>query len=896
MSLSAGSRLGPYEILSTLGVGGMGEVYRARDTKLNRDVAIKVLPDLVAGDPERLARFHREAQVLAALNHPNIAHIHGYEESSNVHALVMELVEGPTLADRIEQGTMSHDDALAIATQIADALAAAHEQSIIHRDLKPTNIKVRDDGTVKVLDFGLAKAMQPASVSRASASMSPTLTPVATQAGVILGTAAYMSPEQARGQTVDARTDLWAFGCVLYEMLTGLRAFPGESVTDTLSAIISKDPAWEALPQVTPSVIRRLLRRCLMKDRKQRLASASDARLEIEDALNPTALTAPTTHPRTHRRSALVFSIGLAAGLFAAVGAYVLGRSASRAASPPAVTRLVIYSPTGTQIVSGHREIAVSSDGRQVAFIAARAADQHIYVRRLDELESHQVAGTEGARDLAFSPDGQWLVFHAGNKIRKVSLAGGSPTSVADALHSHGLAWHPLEDAIYFAPNQGGAIWKVSSSGGSATPVTHLDTERGERSHEWPVFSNDGRTLVFSVNAFSADADDEEVSFLELGTGARHNVRTGGDAVGLTAARDLLFVRDHSLMSASYDSTHHALASGAREIVANVRRVSDGTAVLSSSGTLAYVPSPDIKRRVLVWISPDGTQTDANFGRGHFTAANLSLDGKRVAVAAADSDRTVISVGDTSGGTLTEVGTIEGGAEIPWSPDGKSIAVGTGGTSHAGRLFRFSILGAGAREQLLAGADGAQNWPQQWTRDGRGLIFSRRETVTGRTSICLLSLDNSPGKWSVIVDGGQSVLAGASLSPDGHWLAYESNESGLPEIYVQAFPTPAGRLKVSKAGGRKPRWSKSSSQLYFISGGTTLMVTTVTTQPDLRSESPRPIVNEPLLVQDRVSVWAYDVAPDGRILALKEDDRVRSDHIVVVQNWTEELKQLVPTR
>ena len=522
-----------------------------------------------------------------------------------------------------------------------------------------------------------------------------------------------------------------------------------------------------------------------------------------------------------------MFSLGLGAGLIAAVGAYMLGTNASRAASaPPAVTRLVIQPPAGTQIISGHREIAVSADGRQVAFIARGAAEQHIYVRRLDELESHQVAGTEGARDLAFSPDGRWLVFHAGNKIRKVSLSGGSPTVLADALHSHGLAWHPTEDAIYFAPTQGSAIWKVPASGGSPVAVTQLDKAHGERSHEWPVFSIDRRTLVFSVNANSADLDEEEVSLFELGTGARQTVRTGGDAVGFTDARELLFVREHSLMSAPYDATRHVLSPEAREMVAGVRRAGAGSTVgLSGSGTLAYVPSPDLKRRSLVWIAPDGTQTDANFGRRQFRAVNLSLDGRRVAVAADDHDGTALYVGDTSGGALTPVATRQGPtrAEMPWNPDGKSFA---GGDSHTGRLLRFSVLGGGAGEPLLA--DGARNLPEQWTPDGRGLIFTRRETATGRISICLLSLDTSPAKWSVIVDGGQGVARNASLSPDGHWLAYESRESGRSEIYVQAYPSPAGRLQVSREGGTRARWAKSSNRLYFISG-TTFMVSTVTT-------------------------------------------------------------------
>jgi len=893
MSLSAGTRVGPYEVLSAIGAGATGEVYRARDTKLNRDIALKVLRPAVANDSDRLARFSREAHVLASLNHPNIAHIYGIEDADGGKALVLELVEGEDLAQRIARGPLPLDEALPIARQIAGALEAAHEQGIIHRDLKPANIKLRLDGTVKVLDFGLAKAMDLASSSPAAAALanSPTITSPAamTAAGVILGTAAYMSPEQARGKSVNAHTDLWAFGCVLYEMLTGRRAFPGESVTDTLSAVISRDPAWEALPQTTPAPVHRLLRRCLMKDRKQRLASASDARLDIEDALSPTVPTATATPPQPHRPSALMLSLGLAAGLIAALGAYLVGTSAARAATaPPAVTRLVIQPPAGTQIVSGHREIAVSADGRQVAFIAQGMAESHIYVRRLDELESHEVADTEAARDLAFSPDGRWLVFHAGNKIRKVSLSGGSSTELADAGHAHGLAWRPTEDAIYFARNQSGAIWKVSAGGGNPVAVTQLDKAHGERSHEWPVFSLDGRTLLFSVNTNSADLGEEEISLLDLGTGARQNVRTGGDAVGLTDTHELIFVREHSLMGETYDSIRHALPSGDRELVAGVLRGTGGsTAALSISGTLAYVPSPDLKRRSLVWIAADGTQTDAKFGQRQFRAVNLSVDGRRVAVVSADHDGTAWDVGDSSGGALTPVGTSQGRtAETQWNPDGNSLAVAD---SHNGRLVRLPVMGGEGGETLLA--DAAVNLPEQWTPDGRGLIFTRRDSETGRRSICLLSLDSSPAKWSVIVDGRKSVVRMASLSSDGRRLAYESNESGSFEIYVQAYPLPAGRLKVSRAGGTKARWAKISDHLYFISG-TTLMVSTVTAHPDLRSDLPRPVLNEPLLAQDG-AIRQYDVAPDDRILAIKEDDSVRSDHIIVVQNWLSEARALL---
>lgn len=719
MSLAPGARLGPYEVLSLLGIGGMGEVYRARDTKLQRDVALKILPESFAGDLDRLARFKREAHTLAALNHPHIAAIYGFEDSDGVHALVMELVEGEDLERRLTRGPIPLNEALPIAAQIADALEAAHERGIVHRDLKPANIKVRADGTVKVLDFGLAKALDPADGNRQTANdgrahAATIISPAAlTYAGVILGTAAYMSPEQARGQSVDVRSDLWAFGCVLYEMLTGKRAFLGDSLTDTLAAVVKEEPRWDALPVATSAAIHTLVRRCLAKDRRRRIASASDARLEIEDALNPGAA-GVQRHSLSSQRRALTFALGLGLGLIAAVGGFVAWSNTRPATQPAPVTRLVISAPPGTQIVSGHREIAVSPDGRQVAFIARDATDQRIYLRRLDELESRQVAGTEGARDLTLSPDGQWLAFHSGTKIRKVSLSGGVPSVLADAVHAHGLAWHPVEDAIYFAPNQLSAIWKVPANGGSPSQVTTLDSARGELSHEWPVFSRDSRTMLFSINPSNADFDNAEVSILNLESRERQTMRTGGGAFALTEVGDVLFVRTRSVMSAPFVAASSGLTGGTPELIGSVRESSGGnggTIALSPTGTLAYVPSSDPKRRSLVWISPEGGEQEAGFGQREFVAVAVSSDGHRFAASVGTGSDSGLYLADTAGGPLTLL-TKPGGWAAAWSPDGKTIA----GSTKAGYRMEGTL-------SLLSVQDG-QNWepcsPQPMTSSDSG--------------------------------------------------------------------------------------------------------------------------------------------------------------------------------
>jgi len=902
MALPAGTRLGVFEVTGSLGAGGMGEVYRARDTQLGREVAIKVLPDAVATDADRLMRFEREAKTLAALNHPHIAQIYGLEVAGGTRALVMELVEGEDLAARIARGPVPIDDALPIALQIADALEAAHEAGIIHRDLKPANIKVRDDGTVKVLDFGLAKALdqdpKTSHLRQGSGgqarpqdlAVSPTITsPAMTQAGIILGTAAYMSPEQARGAAVDTRTDLWAFGCVLFEMLTGRRAFAGDTVTDLLAAIVKEEPPWDALPAETPDAIRTLLRRCLRKDRRKRLASAADARLDIEEALSPATpapLAAPgmaeAGTPRSQRRWIALAGVAVVA---AAASAYALGGRAAvvpTTTTPAPVTRFVISAPPGTQIVTGHREIAISTDGQQIAFIARGAAGQHIYVRRVDTLEPQQVPGTDGARDPAFSPDGRWLAFHAGNRIRKIRLDGSLPTVLAESVHSHGLTWHPTEDAIYFAPFELSPIWKVQADGQTpAVQVTTLDTASGERSHEWPVIVDAGRTLLFAVNANGSDLE-QVTSLVDLSTNVRTTVRAGGSPFGFADGRELLLVRDRSLVGARYEAGRLA----APELLDGASAIDNPA--LSSTGTLAYVPAPDYVRRAVAWFSSSGEASDAGFGQRGFGDVAVSPDGRRVALSVFEDGDWGLYVADAGGGALTLLA--RPSASTPsWSADGQWIA-GTVRPSGAGSVaFARVATELGRNWETLAPAQAEDN-VSQWTPDGRALLFTRRDSPNGRRFPMRLALDGSlPAASNLVGGGGDHIVQSPALSPDGRWLAYESNESGRLEVYVQGYPTPMGRVQVSRGGGAWPTWSRRGDALYFVAGGA-IVSSAITTQPELRSAPVRTIVSDPLLVRPIAGARSFDVAPDGRILAIREDDSVRSDHIVVVQHWLGEAR------
>ena len=516
MALTPGSRLGIYEVTAQIGEGGMGQVFRAHDTKLNRDVALKVLPDAFASDPDRLARFTREAHALAALNHTNIAHIHGLEESSGVRALVMELVEGPTLADRIAQGPIPIDEALPIARQIAEALEAAHEQGIVHRDLKPANIKVRPDGTVKVLDFGLAKATEPVVASTPSMSRSPTITtPAMTQAGIILGTAAYMSPEQARGKIVDKRADIWAFGAVLYEMLTGRRAFPGDDLSLTLAAVMMQDPAWAAFPPATPSNVRQLLRRCLVKDPRQRIRDMGDVRLALEAAHDP----APA--PNRQTRHPLVWASGVVVVASLALTASALWNRP--AAAHKTAVRFTIPLPSGQEIISYP---AITRDGQTVAYVAQQGTDDaQLYLRDLNSFEPRAVAGSSGARQPFFSPDGKWVAFFAQGQLQKAEVTGGTPVRLAEASYPFGGTWND-DNTIIYTVSLGSGLMRIPASGGMPESLTKPDGAAQGYAHVFPQALPGGRRVLFTMWGQSQGSAVLVARFTSLGPGpARERVR-----------------------------------------------------------------------------------------------------------------------------------------------------------------------------------------------------------------------------------------------------------------------------------------------------------------------------------------------------------------------------------
>ena len=610
MALAAGTKLGSYEVVAAIGAGGMGEVYRAHDTKLGRDVAIKVLPEAFAHDPERLSRFQREAKILASLNHPNIATIHGLEQSGDTSYLVMELVSGETLAGRVKAGPIGIEEALKIAVQIAEALEAAHEKSIIHRDLKPANVKVTPEGKVKVLDFGLAKAFA-GDTTNEDLGNSPTLSAAATMQGTILGTAAYMSPEQARGKACDKRTDIWAFGCVLYELLTGRQSFDGETTTEILAAVLRGEPDWQALPETTPFSIRALLRRCLQKEMNKRARDAGDARIEIEEALAAPATaelttTAPTKRFRTLGWRALIF--GLSAVL---LGAAIAGLAVWNLKPAPAptlqpVTRTVINLPSGQQLagLENGPAVVLSPDGTRLAYSAFQGGNQQLYLRALDSVEATPIPGTEGAMNPFFSPDSQWLGFFADGKLKKVSVSGGAAVTLAVASNPGGASWGS-QGIIAFAPTQVGALQQMQEAGGTPQPLTHF--EKADATHRWPEFLPGGRALLFAAAPNSINFSIGQIAVQLVGTGERRNLIQAGMSPRYAPSGHLIYAQGGSLMAVPFDPQHLATTGTAIPVVEGVLQSPFSGAVqysFSNSGSLVYVSGGlQSAQNRLLWVN-----------------------------------------------------------------------------------------------------------------------------------------------------------------------------------------------------------------------------------------------------------------------------------------------------
>ena len=884
MSIGTGSRIGPYEVVSALGAGGMGEVYRARDPRLGREVAIKVLPDLFARDPERMARFDREAHLLASLNHPHIAAVYGIEElapstgsgQSSVRALVMELVDGPTLAERVAAGFVPVDEALAIARQIADALEAAHDRGVIHRDLKPANIKLTTSGQVKVLDFGLAKAVE-ASHSGVELAHSPTMS-VGTQAGVVLGTAAYMSPEQARGRATDRRTDIWSFGCVLFEMLTGRQAFAGESVTDLIAAIVKEEPDWTALPADTPRTIVRLLSRCLRKEQKQRLHDIGDARLEIEEAIadpGSAARSAAAVGRRTDRR--LLAALATAALVFLALAA-VLGWRLTRPPAPLPIVRFTIHTPPGLELApSGFSVVALSPDGRRLAFTASRdGGDSQLYVRALDGVAVTALAGTERARSPFFSPDGRWIAFNADDKLKKVSVDGGQPLAIGEARFGGG--WWGAGDSVVYTLHYTSGVWKVGANGGAPEKLTDPDPSKGELGHWWPQILPDGRHILFT--AFSTPLERSRIVVYSIESRTMRVVAEGALFGRYADSGHLLMARAESIVALPFDPVRAEVVGPEVSVLDNVGSyLSNGVShfAVSPSGMLAFVPRSELNVNAeIVWLDRKGTTTPAATLRRRISEARLSPDNRRLALTIEDDNRDVWTYDFERGvlGRVTFGAAGDFGAR--WTPDGRRLFFGS--EKPVFQVFTKPAIGTAPDEPLVTGS--YDTIPAAVSPDGRFLVYTESHPKT-RDDLWLLPLTGER-KAKPLVNSPFNEFGG-EISPDGRWLAYTSEESGRPEVFVQPFPEPTDRWQISSDGGQGARWSPDGRELMYVATNPTRLISVAVRAGTEFSAGAPSNVHVGRFVE-------YDIARDGRVLLVRRDPQAQAASLHIVLNWFEELR------
>jgi Tol biopolymer transport system component len=880
VALTAGARFGPYEIVAALGAGGMGEVYRARDTALGRDVALKFLPAAFAADADRVARFQREAQALAALNHPGIAQIYGLQDiGAGGRAIVMELVDGDDLSRRIARGPMPLDEALPIARQIADAVEAAHGQGIIHRDLKPANIKVRPDGTVKVLDFGLAKAMEPAGAASTSGSESPTITtPAMTEAGMILGTAAYMSPEQARGKRVDARADIWAFGCILFEMLAGRRCFEhGDTISDAIAAILTHEPDWRALPPDTPEPIRRLLRRCLNKTAAGRLHHLADARLEIDEALaSPVAPLSIDGSPKRAGIASAIPWVVAALSVLVALGVWLQPRGPERVERP--LTQFEMNLPPGVDVYQGASQVvAFSPGGTHVAFVGSLNGQRHVYVRDLSQPEAVAIRGSDGALSCFFSPAGDAVGFITDLGVKKVSLRDLLVTPLAPdaALNRSGGTWG-ADDRVTFARADG--LWQVPSAGGTSTQITNLTA--GESLHAWPAVVNEGKTILFT-SVPSSGVRDARIEAVAIDTGKRHVLIEGARFPRPTSTGQLVFFRESGLYAVGFDARRLAVAGQPVEVTTGVEQDSSGAplAEISSSGSLVYRRA-GLASGHLVWVTRQGIEQAVTDVPRAYLYPHLSADNGRIVVGVG----TDLWIQDTRRSTFTRLTfqQTEPASYPVWTPDGTQIVFRT-----PIGLRSIDTDGSG-RSRMITGTTSG-DFPSSVSPDGATLATARR-TTEGLADIYLISLAGDAAPRPVVT--GPAFEGGPQFSPDGRWIAYVSNESGQFQVYLRRYPGPEGRWTVSTGGGTSPLWSRTGKELFYRDGNK-MMAVSISTTPDVRLAPARVIFEQPYAYGSTVALTNYDLSADGeRFLMVKSESRVA--HLSVVLNWFSDLMRVAP--
>ncbi len=901
MSLTAGTRIGPYEILSLIGAGGMGEVYRARDMKLDRDIALKVLPDSFAGDHERLTRFEREAKTLASLNHANIAHIYGVEESlppagssrAPIRALAMELVEGDDLSQLIARGPVPLADALPIARQIADALEVAHEQGIIHRDLKPANIKVRPDGTVKVLDFGLAKIWtQDSGVgTQNDVSNSPTLTAAAfaqghggagTQMGMIIGTAAYMAPEQARGKSVDRRADIWAFGLVLYEMLTGRRAFEGDEISDVLAAVLRQDLDFSTLPPDTPPAVRRLLRRCLEKDPRKRLGAISDARIELDDQELAPAATAAA--PRAAPSIAARLWPAIAAVLLtAAVAAWLWPRTATSPSGT--LMRLSVLPPPGEELYPDSTGVALSPDGTTIVFVVGSVtrSETQLWVRPVDSTTARRLEDTEGASLPFWSPDSRRIGFFSSDKLKTIAVSGGRAETLWDAPGGRGAFWTP-SNVIVFAPDATGPIYRIAASGGTPEPITKIDAAKREAGHRFPALLPDGDHFLYAVLPGKAGKFDIYASSL---SGAAPKFIAAMDSAPAYAEPGwLLYVRQGVLAAQGFDPRTLTLRGDPiplgdepTSILDPLTSFTAGRAVsISNTGSLAYYSSPSLNTTA-TWYDANGRSLGViNLPPGHYESAAISPDGTRaIFVRSTSPSESTLWLVHLTGGGATPITSGHGRNDSPvWSPDGKRIVFAT--DRDGAQDFFVKAIDDASPEQLLFRSEALFKNPTAWSPDGQWIVLTQLDPGSAQDVWRLAA--SGQGNPTALVRGPDRDNSGP-ISPDGRWFAYLSDETGRFELYIQPFEGTGRRMQISQKGAARVWWSRDTHQLLFVSADlqTLWRVDVALTGAEPHAGTPTQIATLP------AGVINVEATPDGQRFLAIAPERTGIGSITVVQHW-----------
>jgi eukaryotic-like serine/threonine-protein kinase len=898
MSLVVGTRLGPLEIVAPLGAGGMGEVYRARDAKLGRDVALKIVPAALAHDGQSLARLEREARTLAALNHPNIAAIYGLEEAEGLRALVMELVEGETLAEHMRGSAakrLSAEEALPIAKQIAEALEYAHEHGVVHRDLKPANVKITPAGAVKVLDFGLAKVVSDQDSARPAISAdSPTLSAMATQAGIILGTAPYMAPEQAKGKQVDRRADIWGFGCVLYEMLAGKRAFDGETTSDVLAEVIRGEPDWTALPQATPPAMRRLIRRCLQKDVRQRLQAIGDARIAIEETLaGADAENSVGTAPQAKRASLLRLILPWALGAVTLVCAGIAGWLLFRPAPRPNVVRFALAPPENAQFVLGG-EASVSPDGRMLAFVAQARQDKDtaLWLRPLNSMTAVQIPGTDGALFPFWSPDSQQLGFGAAGKLEKVAVSGGAPQQLCDLDGFWGGTWN-RDGVILFANGAnaaglyrvsgtgGSALYRVPDTGGVSSLVLTPDASQHETGVGFPQFLPDGRHFIFQAIRGQFYSGYIEAGLLDSKAVAH---LAQADAQAFFAQPGYLFYTDQrTLVARPFDPGALHFTGAAIPIAQKIGRTPYAYYAffsVSPAGVLTYQDVPVTGTSQAAWINRSGETLGTVGPAGAYTGPALSPDGTRFAMGVGDFGKRDIWIFDLKRGTASRLtfGQADN-TNTTWSPDGTRIVYSSNQDGQYD-LYQKAANGVGTAQPILQSPQ--EKRLDDLSSDGRYAIY---DTAGGKSELWGLPLfaDRKPFPF---VQGNFTAVS-AVFSPNGRYAAYVSNETGSFEVYVQTFPQQNGKWQISTAGGLQPMWNRNGKELFFIGlDGKMMAVDVNTTAANLQAGIPKPLFQTQLDTSYRGRNF-YVVSPDGqRFLMLTPVTSAATLPMTAVVNWS----------